>query len=104
MLFNFFDHICWLFWRYAAKEMPQEQLGTCVHCGGPVYPGQVIAVTTDDEPMHAGHHYTLKSRQAFCETAALGSAVWTKEGKPEPLEPKLLEDLVASGKLVVDNQ
>lgn len=96
-----FHYIHWLLWKRRMKKVSQEQLGTCLLCNDPVYPGDFVGVTTDGKVVHAGFHWTMHDRNAFCETGAVGSATWTSEGTPRKIGPMGAEIAMKTGKSVI---
>lgn len=68
-------------WKRSAKKAVAEGLSTeCHMCDDPIVPGDFvgIGVTKDQKEVlvHAGYHFSLSHIDAFCETGAIGCAVW----------------------------
>ena len=63
-------------WRRKMRHTPLARCSLCAVCGGPIYPGQWVAVSVDGGHIHAGFHDTLTRDGVFCETAAVASAFW----------------------------
>jgi hypothetical protein len=90
--------IHYFFWKRSAKKaIALGRTTSCVSCDDPIMPGDLVAACcTGDAPekkklVHAGHHFSLTEMDAFCETAAVGCAVW--DGK----------EVIGIGEAIVSN-
>lgn len=70
----------WLWKRRAKKAFAEGLTAECAICSDPIVPGDFIGIctTTDDKRVlvHAGYHFSLSKISDFCETGAIGCAVW----------------------------
>lgn len=75
MLFRYW---CWK--RMARKAIASGWIAQCALCDAPIVPGDFVGVGTNPKDnstmlVHAGYHFTLNNRDAFCETGAIGSGI-----------------------------
>jgi hypothetical protein len=73
----------WRWKRRARKAIAAGHVAKCANCDDPIVPGDFVTRGLDgDQPVlvHAGFHYTLRERDAFCETGAVGTGFWTETG------------------------
>ena len=82
-----------LFFRYprwkriAKKALVEEKTCPCAACNDPIFPGDFVALTVDGNLVHAGFHYTLNEKNAFCITAAVGCGYWNGQTVENTLIP-----------------
>jgi hypothetical protein len=76
------EWIDYFFWKKRAKKA--QALGKttrCVACDDPIVPGDFVGICfVGNDPteklIHAGYHFSISKIDAFCDTGAVGSAVW----------------------------
>src|SRR3989344_4961854 len=77
MLFRY-----WRWKRMAGKAIAENRIAECIDCDDPIVPGDFVAVESScsdvshQHLVHAGFHFTLNNRNAFCETGAVGIGYW----------------------------
>lgn len=73
----------WLWKRKARKALKEGKTAICGYCEQPIFPGQWIAIAYDENNrhiiIHAGYHYSLAERHAFCETGFVACGIWNGE-------------------------
>jgi hypothetical protein len=86
----------WSWKKMARRAIAEGKTAFCVCCDDPIIPGDFVAVAriatatvastagecSDSSHLrlvHAGHHYTLNERDAFCETGGVGVGFWDGE-------------------------
>jgi|GEM_PF-4173695 len=89
-MFEYIQHALWK--RKSRRAVVEGKTAFCVRCDDPIVSGDFVGICfLHDSPeaklIHAGFHFSLTNRNAFCETGAIGSAVWDGEkavnfGKP----------------------
>lgn len=99
-MFGAIDYVRWWLWKRRARKVPQDQQGSCAMCGKSIFPGDLVAVATSGEVVHAGFHFSLDEREAFCESGDVGNAFWTTLGKPTGLFQSALGLAFETGKPV----
>lgn len=64
----------------ARKAIADGLVAKCSFCEDPIVPGDFVASGSDEHGfailVHAGFHFTLEKRDAFCETGAVSNGVW----------------------------
>ena len=83
----------WWFWKRWARKVVIEDCGTCALCRERLYPGDFVGITTEGKPVHAGFHFSMTEKDAFCETAAIGNGIWGKDGFARTCESAIEESL-----------
>ena len=76
------QEIKYVLWRRMARKAVKEgKTLSCPMCHDPIVPGDFVGIQysakgSKGSPVHAGIHFSLSKRRAFCETGAVGCAVW----------------------------
>lgn len=75
------EFIQYCIWKFKAKRAVKDKhVTTCTYCREYIFPGDLVIDGTDrnGDPIlvHAGFHYSLRSRAVFCETGGLANGVW----------------------------
>lgn len=68
----------------ALEQIKKGNSTTCCYCKDPIVPGDFVGQghDQDDRPIlvHAGFHYSVSKEDAFCESGAIGTGIWTPGG------------------------
>lgn len=51
----------------------------CAICFDHIVPGDFVGERVSGELVHAGYHFTLAERNAFCETGGIGIGYWNDQ-------------------------
>jgi len=76
-----FELIRYTLWKRGAnKAIAKKLTAECCLCDDPIVPGDFVGVGCDENNkpvlVHAGWHFTLKKRDAFCDTDAISTGIW----------------------------
>lgn len=74
-MFKFISY--WLWKRRATKNVRAGRVAKCAFCQDPIVPGDYVGImSSSNDLVHAGFHFSVSQPDAFCEIGAVAVGVW----------------------------
>ncbi|OHB21492.1 MAG: hypothetical protein A2939_03105 [Parcubacteria group bacterium RIFCSPLOWO2_01_FULL_48_18] len=112
LFFNspFYEDIKWRRWKKGAtRAIDSGRVTLCAICNDHVFPNDFVAeafVGDDPTPklIHAGFHYSMKERSAFCAMGAIGTGFWDGEKFVKTMTESTAQAAIRTGEAQVGPQ